>query len=301
MEGRPTPPRTLRRSIYSGLRLTVLPLILLVLARRLVNRRSLLRPLPASSSTKVTFPETCPPYFFASLNPPPPPLLIRLLSSANAHPTSRKRPPSFCPPRLPVHISDSDFLFASFSAQRNRRGPPHSSVDAETHKRSSETTSRRKSSSSSSHWTRGGDCVCVSIMTPSSEIRPPNFADMAFSSPFLPPSLPDFASQPSSHVPLPSVKAGDGQNRTHHSQTPPPTFGASNELWRRASVARTALQAAIFRGALNHAHFTSHRGITIAADRWMASSRVSDSPSLLLLLPPSAASSTLFPRTAAMN
>ena len=66
-------------------------------------------------------------------------------------------------------------------------------------------------------------------------------------------------------------------------------------------MARTALQAAIFRGTLNHAHFTSHRGITIEADRWMASSRVSDSPSLLLLLPPSAASSTLFPRTAAMN
>ena len=70
----------------------------------------------------------------------------------------------------------------------------------------------------------------------------PNFADMAFSSPFLP---------------LPSVKAGDGQNRTHHSQTPPPTFRVSNELQRRASVARTALQAAIYAGTQSRALYVA--------------------------------------------
>ena len=105
----------------------------------------------------------------------------------------------------------------------------------------------------------------------------PNFADMAFSSPFLPPS-PSLFRQ--SKRATGKIEHTIRKHRLRRLERV--TNCGGGRAWRGRHYFRQR-----FTRALNHAHFTSHRGITIEADRWMASSRVSDSPSLLLLLPPS--------------
>ena len=128
--------------------------------------------------------------------------------------------------------------------------------------------------------------MCVSIMTPARQIRPP--------------TLPIWLSPPPSFLFRQSKRATGKIEHTIRKHRLRRLDRVTNCRGGRAWRGRHYFRQRFTR-ALNHAHFTSHRGITIEADRWMASSRVSDSPSLLLLLPPSAASSTLFPRTAAMN
>ena len=115
--------------------------------------------------------------------------------------------------------------------------------------------------------------MCVSVMTPCSPNPAPNFADMAFSSP-------SFLFRQSKRA---TGKIEHTIRKHRLRRLDRVTNCRGGRAWRGRHFGQR------FTRALNHAHLTSHRGITIEADRWMAASRVSDSPSLLLLLPPSVA------------